>query len=76
MVWEVVVVFAVGVIMGCLLCSVISKGESIGNLRVDNSDPDDGPYLFLEMYPEGMNRIHKKRFVTLKVVISDYISRK
>lgn len=42
-----------------------AKNESVGTLKVNNSDPD-GPYLFLELstYPED---IMQKEYVTMKV---------
>lgn len=50
--------------------------ESIGSLRVDKSDPDSEPYLFLELDAGGMSDIYKKQSVRLRVKIKNYISHK
>ena len=47
----------------------------VGTLRMDNSDPDDGPYLFLEILPGGMEKIRASKSVLLKVDLTN-ISRK
>lgn len=52
------------------------KDKPIGSLRVDESDPDSGPYLFLELDPGGLNDIYKKQSVRLRVKIKNYISHK
>ena len=52
----------------------IFKDKPIGSLRVDQSDPDSEPYLFLELDPGGMNDIYKKQSVRLRVKIKNYIS--
>ena len=44
--------------------------------RVDQSDPDSEPYLFLELDQGGMNDIYKKQSVRLRVKIKNYISHK
>lgn len=51
--------------------------ESIGALRVDNSDPDDNPYLFLEIDQAWrLNTIADREYVTLRVNVQNYISQK
>ena len=50
------------------------RSDVVGSLRVDQSDPDSGPYLFLELSHEGVDAIYKKKYVVLKVNIQDYIS--
>ena len=63
--------FVVGFIFGVWK----SKETPVGVLRVDRSDPDDGPYLFLEMNttPEV---ITKRKYITLEVLAKNYISQK
>ena len=41
----------VGILIGLLVSRFIFKDKPIGSLRVDQSDPDSDPYLFLELYP-------------------------
>ena len=52
----------------------VFRSDVVGSLRVDQSDPDSGPYLFLELSHEGVDAIYKKKYVVLKVNIQDYIS--
>lgn len=44
--------------------------------RVDESDPDSGPYLFLELDPNNADAIYKQRYVRLRVELRNYISHK
>ena len=48
----------------------------MGSLRVDESDPDSGPYLFLELDRSGADAIYKQRYVRLRVELKNYISHK
>lgn len=63
-----------GIVIGIVLGWQIFRRCVVGSLRVDQSDPDGGPYLFLELSHEGAEKIYKKRYVVLKVNIKDYIS--
>ena len=63
----------VGIIIGCIITLIIFKKFQIGDLRVDSSDPNDGPYLFLELY-RGPHDIANKKYVVLKVNTQSYIS--
>ena len=54
----------------------INKRKTVGSLRVDQSDPDSGPYLFLEVSQGGMEKIRKQKYVTMKVNLESYISQK
>ena len=65
-----------GILIGLLVSRLIFKDNPIGSLRVDQSDPDSEPYLFLELDPGGMNDIYKKQSVRLRVKIKNYISHK
>lgn len=64
-----------GVIIGCILTMIISRITAIGTIRVDNSDPDDAPYLFLEL-ERNVSAITSKKYVTFKVKVENYISQK
>ena len=66
----------IGIMVGVLLSRFIFREKPVGSLRVDESDPDSGPYLFLELDPGGMNDIYKKQSVRLRVKIKNYISHK
>ena len=62
--------------VGSLLSRFIFKEKPVGSLRVDESDPDSGPYLFLELDRSGADAIYKQRYVRLRVELKNYISHK
>lgn len=66
----------IGVMIGVLLSRFIFKEKPAGSLRVDESDPDSGPYLFLELDRSGADAIYKQRYVRLRVELKNYISHK
>lgn len=54
------------------ICGVLaSKPKTVGFLRIDYSDKDDGPYLFLELKNNGFEVIQSSDYVNLKVSIKD-----
>lgn len=59
-----------GAIIGIFLTILILRKEPIGTLRVDYSDPDSGPYLFLEIPQKNTHLITQKKTVTFKVDLS------
>lgn len=72
----IVIVILIGILIGLFLSQFIFKEKSVGSLRVDQSDPDSGPYLFLELNRDGAEAIYKKRYVRLRVNLKNYISHK
>lgn len=67
----------IGAIILGFLCGVAvtyfwNKKEVVGDLRIDTSDPDDNPYLFLEL-SKNMNVVRNKKYVTFKVNTISYI---
>lgn len=64
---------SIGIAVGLLLSRFIFREKPIGSLRVDDSDPDNGPYLFLELDRSGADEIYKKRQVCLRVELKNYI---
>lgn len=68
-------VFIAGLILGAIFTMILSRMRTIGALRVDRSDPEDGPYLFLEL-TSGPEVIQHKKYITLKVDTRSYISQK
>lgn len=71
---DLAIMLAIGVLIGFFGRGFI-KPNTIGVLRVDRSDPDDGPYLFLEMKRTAMNEIQHNKYVMLEVNLKDYIPR-
>lgn len=71
-----IILLIVGILIGLLISKIIFRDKPIGSLRVDNSDPDSEPYLFLELYNGGLQKIQKKQYVHLNVKIKKYVSQK
>lgn len=72
---DIVIAVIVGAIIGVLITLLIFSTISAGNLRVDQSIPEDDPYLFLEL-TKSVSTVLKKRFVVLKVRVEDFIPHK
>ena len=70
---KLIIAFLVGVLIGTIIYAIAVKTASIGTLRIDQSDPDDSPYLFLEI-KQGVNVISSKKYVIMKVERKNYIS--
>ena len=70
---------AVGILIGVItlyfpLKAAFSKPRSIGDLRVDQSDSSDVPYLFLELDTgTNVNTIVRSKYVTLRVKVEDFV---
>lgn len=63
----------IGAVSGCGLSVALRTKTVAGTLREDRSDPNEVPYLFLELEPGGMEKIHRYKTVTLRVRIENYI---
>lgn len=70
-----IIAFLLGLAMGCIFTKLLSHPETVGALRVDSSDPDDGPYLFLEL-TSNPEVIKTKKYIYLKVDTRSYITQK
>lgn len=66
----------IGILVGIFMSRFIFKEKSVGSLRVDQSDSDSGPYLFLELNRDGAEAIYKKSYVRLQVDLKNYIPHK
>lgn len=66
-------------IVNSILCVFVTRqlycGKIVGRLRIDRSDPEDGPYMFAEIF-KGVGDISKMKYVSFKVCNEDYISQK
>lgn len=65
-----------GLLIGIGVSRFIFREKPIGSLRVDESDPDSGPYLFLELNLNGTEEIYRKKYICLKVELKNYIPHK
>lgn len=71
---EIILILA-GIVIGIGLAMIIFKAYFIGTLRIDKSDPNEEPYVFLEL-DKGIGDISSKKHVVLKVSTKNYISHK
>lgn len=69
---QAIIFLVIGIVIGCILSRFMPK-KIVGTLRVDHSDPDSGPYLFLEIAHGGMDAIKKKKYVLFEVNLKSYI---
>lgn len=67
--------FALGLLIGVACTIVIFRVRTIGALRVDVSDPNGSPLLFLELWTPA-ERVKDHKYVALRVNIKDDISQK
>ena len=65
----------IGVLFGFIFAVLLQKRKKIGTLRMDRSDPNEAPYLFLELDPDGMGKINRFKTVVLRVRLENYIPR-
>lgn len=71
-----IIAFLAGFLCGfAVSCIKLSRKEPVGDLRIDTSDPDDNPYLFLEL-SKDLNFVRRKKYITLKVNTISYIPHK
>lgn len=75
MIWTYVIIFLLGASFGCLISEVTTKAKLSGCLRVNNLDPDEPPYLFLEL-EESPEVLKHKKYVTLEVNLKAYNTQK
>lgn len=68
--------FSLGHVIGCFIGSSHKNEESIGTIKVDSSDPVEGPYLFIELEKDGLQKLYTKEYVMMKVDLDGYIPRK
>ena len=71
-----IMVGVLGLVVGFIfgVCAVYHHLK-VGTLRVDQSDPFDEPYLFLEL-SKSVNYVMGRKVVVMDVKVEDYISRK
>jgi len=69
------ILFFIGVFLGVSIASIIFRSHFIGDLRIDNSDPEDEPYIFLEL-SKRIGNISSKKYVVLKVKLENFIPQK
>lgn len=75
MIGMVIISLLVGFLVGFLIGVSVMRDKPVGDLRIDRSDPDDGPYLFLEL-KDDPNIISKKKQVVLHIKNESFVSQK
>lgn len=66
--------FLFGVGIGAIVTSLLIR--SVGVIRIDQSDPDDRPYLFLEINRGCYEKLLRSKKVVFEVRKENYISQK
>ena len=72
-----IIFLLIGIALGSILTYILCHDDTmmVGKLRVDKSDPDDGPYLFLEL-TTSPEFIENSKRVILEVDVKNFISQK
>ena len=70
--YEVILVLA-GFLLGLIVVGAVAYKAAVGTLRIDQSDPEDGPYPFLEG-TKPLHYIMSRKFVILSVKVENYLS--
>lgn len=65
----------IGWFLGLVFIYIIFRWLTAGHLRVDRSDPYDGPYLFLELH-KSVEDTTKNNYVLLRIKEEDFVPRK
>lgn len=70
-----IAMFITGILVGIGIALFSFGANAIGTLRVDRSDPNEPPYLFVEL-SEDVGSLMKKKYVLFKINIKNYIPHK
>ena len=68
-----VLLVLLGFVVGMVFFLICLAARSIGTLRVDQSDPTEQPYLFLEL-DKPVENIVKEKYVLFRVSKKNFIS--
>ena len=68
-----VLLFLLGFMVGIVSFLVYLIVRSVGTLRVDQSDPTEQPYLFLEL-DKPVEIVTNKKYVLFRVIKKNFIS--
>ena len=67
-----VLLFLLGFMAGIVSFLVYLIVKSVGTLRVDQSDPTEQPYLFLEL-DKPVEKVVKEKYVLFRVIKKNFI---
>ena len=68
-----VLLVLLGFVRGMVFFLIYLTARSIGTLRVDQSDPTEQPYLFLEL-DKPVESVINEKYVLFRVVKKNFIS--
>ena len=68
-----VLLFFLGFMVGIVSFLVYLIVRSVGTLRVDQSDPTEQPYLFLEL-DKPVETVTNKKYVLFRIIKKNFIS--
>ena len=68
-----VLLVLLGFIGGMVFFLICLAARSIGTLRIDQSDPTEPPYLFLDL-DKPVESIIKEKYVLFRVIKKNFIS--
>ena len=68
-----VLLVLLGFVGGMVFFLICLAASSIGTLRVDQSDPTEQPYLFLEL-DKPVESVINEKYVLFKVIKKNFIS--
>lgn len=66
-------VLAIGALIGFYIGKAKFYIHPIGDLRIDHSDRDDGPHLFLEL-DANVPAVLSQKYVAFRVKVEDFVS--
>lgn len=74
---EIIIASIISAVVSSIVTILIRRDYSkiVGKLRIDKSDPYDGPYVFLELF-KGIGDISKRKYVTLEISTKSYLPQK
>lgn len=65
----------IGIVIGICRFKRAMKEQTVGYLRIDRSEPDEPARPFLELQGSTIESISRKKFIVLKVINENYLSR-
>ena len=71
--WFEVLLVLLGFVGGMVFFLICLVARSIGTLRVDQSDPTEQPYLFLEL-DKPVESVINEKYVLFRVIKKNFIS--
>ena len=68
-----IILVALSLVIGIGIGYILRRPKTCGYIRIDHSEPDEPPRLFLESHI-GIYELSRKKNVTYEVKVENYIS--